>query len=940
MYIGELHDQYLKEEYFLPVMSIKKNPRYKNKREMDPQVKCFLDENNIKEEPEWGLPVPNPEAAYKSLSKYGKDLYFMKPSMVENMNEAWDWTERQVSPYMSESRVKSAEEVIDGLDKTTSTGAPWNLKYPKKKQLFEEDPDFIKWINDDWERLAVDPEWTSPSTNSLKEEIRPTVKTLQNKIRTFTAMAVDITIHGNRLFSDMNEKMNDSHLKTSSAVGMSPYNGNWDRLYRKLRVFPKGYALDESEYDSSLRSYMMWGCARLRWRMLRKEDQTLENLRRLLTVYRNLINTLIITPDGIIVMKLAGNPSGSMNTINDNTLILYTLLAYAWIQNYPEGNHSYEEFESNTAKVLVGDDNTWTVSDWAHDFFNAKTIICEWNKIGVTTTTDSLEPRPAEELDFLSAKTVFLDGQAIPVYDRTKMMTTLLYAPKLHMTPATTLQRTAALLTVGWTDLPFRKFCRQLIKWLLEKFDDVLADDERWILAKCGILTDSTLYQLFMGKGCELRAQSMFVDVNTEWGIIISQEKTLESTRKIKKSNKIEMSINTNNQPKARKATKGRRRANKKNQGRKIGPVAGGKNPTQKQRQRPRRKNNPNGGQSRMLAGKGSVRNASTNRKSMLLEEDEYIGEVTGAATAANFGTTQFPVNIGQAGTFPWGAGVVKNNFEKYQFEYLEFYYKREVSEFATNGTTGKVMLHFDGDASDAPPLTKQQVEDTDPHKDGMPCENISLVIPRKFLNKLNDGHFIRPAGLPGASDIKTYDVGNFYISTQGLANNSAVVGELHVRYRCRVFHPILETIANAPTNNQVSLFQSASAQAQTTTVAANLLAATVVANGLNVVNTSGSFVPPVGNYLVDVNVSGKDTVSEAFELLIDLQKNAASVYPSVALKPQQQFNVAVGAGADIQASISFFVTANGTDAFTIPVICVGAAGTLTANGSVRFTAV
>jgi len=48
--------------------------------------------------------------------------------MVENMNEAWDWTERQVSPYMSESRVKSAEEVIDGLDKTTSTGAPWNLK--------------------------------------------------------------------------------------------------------------------------------------------------------------------------------------------------------------------------------------------------------------------------------------------------------------------------------------------------------------------------------------------------------------------------------------------------------------------------------------------------------------------------------------------------------------------------------------------------------------------------------------------------------------------------------------------------------------------------------------------------------------------------------------------------------------------------------------------
>ena len=162
---------------------------------------------------------------------------------------------------------------------------------------------------------------------------------------------------------------------------------------------------------------MMWGCAMLRWKMLREVDKTPENLRRLKTYYRNLVNSLVVTAEGVLVFKLTGNPSGSVNTINDNTLILYTLLAYAWIR-LCDSKPDYKEFENNTAKILVGDDNTWTVSDWAHEFYNGRSVIAEWTQIGVTTTTDSLEPRPASELDFLSAHTIFYLGQAVPVYDR------------------------------------------------------------------------------------------------------------------------------------------------------------------------------------------------------------------------------------------------------------------------------------------------------------------------------------------------------------------------------------------------------------------------------------------------------------------------------------------------------------------------------------------
>ena len=51
-----------------------------------------------------------------------------------------------------------------------------------------------------------------------------------------------------------------------------------------------------------------------------------------------MVNSVIITADGNIVQKSTGNPSGSVNTISDNTLALYWLLAYAWYLLASEGD--------------------------------------------------------------------------------------------------------------------------------------------------------------------------------------------------------------------------------------------------------------------------------------------------------------------------------------------------------------------------------------------------------------------------------------------------------------------------------------------------------------------------------------------------------------------------------------------------------------------------
>jgi len=190
--------------------------------------------------------------------------------------------------------------------------------------------------------------------------------------------------------------------------------------------------------------------------------------------------------------------------------------------------------------------------------------------------------------------------------------------------------------------------------------------------------------------------------------------------------------------------------------------------------------------------GEGSIRQTTGygNKASMPILESEYIAEIAPTAFPA-FSVQTFPVNPGQVATFPWLARIAQN-FEKYEFESLEFVYKREVSEFAPNGVTGKVIMSFDADASDAPPTTKQQMEDTVPHSDCMPCENMRLRVPRAMLQRLNDAHYVRSGPQPANTDLKTYDVGNLYVACQGTAANT-VVGELHVEYALRLRIPVLE---------------------------------------------------------------------------------------------------------------------------------------------------
>jgi len=329
------------------------------------------------------------------------------------------------------------------------------------------------------------------------------------------------------------------------------------------------------------------------------------------------------------------------------------------------------------------------------------------------------------------------------------------------------------------------------------------------------------------------------------------------------------------------------------------------------------------------------------NRQRMVVCEDENIGIITSPdSTAFNILST-YPINPGQATTFPWLSSIAKN-FEKYRFQSLEFYVVPQVSQFANGGRTGEVILSCDYDASDAAPGSYQQQADQVPHSTAMPYQRQSLVLSPKEMHKESDAKFIRPGGLPGASDIKTYDAGNFFVGCTGLDASVFNVCSLHVKYSCELTIPVLENQAQAPVNNSVTFLVDALTALTTATPYQPLLASASstslpVVNGLAVVNTVGSVVPTPGNYLLDTACTLYNTGGILSVALLSVYKNGVRQMPIGGTTAAYD-----GAASDTICTLntSQYITCNGTDAITLSLQANFAGGTTNATTTMRLVAI
>lgn len=306
----------------------------------------------------------------------------------------------------------------------------------------------------------------------------------------------------------------------------------------------------------------------------------------------------------------------------------------------------------------------------------------------------------------------------------------------------------------------------------------------------------------------------------------------------------------------------------------------------------------------------------------------ESLGRFNGSVA---FTETQFPVNPGQAGTFPW-LSKEAILWEKYEFDKLEFEFRTTINEFSANAL-GRVILGFDFDASDPPPASRSQAEISRPVTAQAPYFNQRLQIRKQDMSDVCKKHYVRAGNLPGSSDIKMYDVGVLNFGTDGNVNANEV-GELWVHYSGTFHVQILDSVTTPPTNFSAAMFQSSGAESMATGVAFQPLIATAVTNGLGAVNTAGSIVLPAGNYMFSCQAT--ETYSTDVQS-VDLQIRKNGVLIGVSSVSTY------GGAADLfeaQSIPPLFNTSNGTDAFTLRVLATFAAGTGTVQASFTITAI
>lgn len=461
---------------------------------------------------EYGLAKSNKIAGYSSLLKYDK----LQPDAlrIDLWKETLDWAEKHFI-LMSNSKVldfggsreeqiESWSEIESDIEKRASAGYPWSHWFGNKRELFEFRQDLCDQCLDEcrliskntcpcrcqgffrdyciqyWQDLAKEDCKPIFWTNNVKEEIRPMEKLLLNKLRTFIGPSSEHVVANSQMNGDMNQKMYDSVHKHWSFVGGTKFYRGWNKMYRRLSKHPNAFELDESEFDSSLFREAMWGMCEFRWRMLSPEFRTAENRVRLINLYHDIVESYIVTQDGDVVRKDTGNSSGSGNTINDNTVILFRLLSYAWLVlcdeqrqvwsvEYYEQMRKYESFIESVEAALTGDDNTWTCSNEVVGWFNAKSVSRVWQCCGVKTTSPCYEARKLEDCAFLSAGFLRVGDCMVPVPEHAKTMASLAFHDPSPENPRWSLLRACALRIESFWCVESRTLIMDYITWLLRE---------------------------------------------------------------------------------------------------------------------------------------------------------------------------------------------------------------------------------------------------------------------------------------------------------------------------------------------------------------------------------------------------------------------------------------------------------------------------------------
>jgi hypothetical protein len=282
-----------------------------------------------------------------------------------------------------------------------------------------------------------------------------------------------------------------------------------------------------------------------------------------------------------------------------------------------------------------------------------------------------------------------------------------------------------------------------------------------------------------------------------------------------------------------------------------------------------------------------------------------------------------YALNPGLAATFPW-LSTLAPAYQQYTIHKIGF----EYIPIAPTNTQGDVILSPDYNPSDLAPASEPQACDHRGAVTNVCWDKSKCYFKIGDLHALGAKRYVRTCNTAG--DIKTFDSGKFYLSTNN-QTSTATIGKLFISYDIEFFVPVSgPTVPTLPL--YTSMFGSTSAQVFTTAVAANVVAQQVLYDPLTWLGSTagGQWSPPAGVYRLSFHAIVVDTAAETFTASLSLLKNGSAV-------PANNFvaaKILSAAGGFIPISHETIVALSGTDIISYSLTLTGAAGTLSIAGN------
>jgi hypothetical protein len=174
-----------------------------------------------------------------------------------------------------------------------------------------------------------------------------------------------------------------------------------------------------------------------------------------------------------------------------------------------------------------------------------------------------------------------------------------------------------------------------------------------------------------------------------------------------------------------------------------------------------------------------SLRNQ--NFRNTVITHSEFIGTVTTSSTS--FQLNKFiSIQPGLNVAFPW-LSTIAGNFDRYRFLSLEF----DFIPACPTSTLGTVYMAFDPDALDNGPIQTSDMFQYKANLQFSPFLTQKLKLSKDLIDRIL---YTRLASQNiGNGDLKTYDVGSFFLATDMTASGVSL-GTIRMTYRIVLIDP------------------------------------------------------------------------------------------------------------------------------------------------------